>query len=151
MAVPQKQDLEHSHKQVSFLQYCLWKLLPQITILSGRLIISLNSECTVSPSVLTIQHCCVITIAIWAMLQARFHLSFSGKEQVVLVCCERYWAPTSFEGKTVVSTIFNSVSILQENDNRKKVQLLHKGQYHIPHRNDFIRVVFSKQLKSCRW
>jgi len=46
--------------------------------------------------------------------------------------------------------MFNLVNILQEINNRKEVQLLHKGQYHSPHRNYIIRVVFSKQLKSCR-
>ena len=58
--------------------------------------------------------------------------------------------PHSLKEQKIVTTVFNSVSILQETDNRKEVQLLHKGQYHSPHRKDIIRVVFSKQQKSCR-
>jgi hypothetical protein len=57
----------------------------------------------------------------------------------------------SLKEQKIVTTMFNSVSILQEIDNRWEVQLLHKGQYHSPHRKDIIRVVvFSKQLNSCR-
>jgi len=42
--------------------------------------------------------------------------------------------------------MFISVSILQETENKKEVQLLHKGQYHSPHIKDIIRVVFTKQM-----
>ena len=59
--------------------------------------------------------------------------------------------PHSLREQKIMTTMFNSVSILQEIDNRKEVQLLHKGQYHSSHRKDIIRVVFSKQWKSCRW